>query len=111
MAPEPYVIPDESVFAKVNNEKYDIPKGKDELNRSIKRAKEVVLQWGGNPDEIKIGERTYKYVPEVQVSEDFIFVLFRPLIVQKKYEGINGFELRVILTRSNQEVIQIVFAD
>ena len=110
MAPEPYLIPDESLFAKVNNEKYNKPIDKDELNRFIKRAKEVVLQWGGNPDEIKIDEHTYKYIPEVQASENFIFVLFRPSY-QKKYESIGGFELKVYLRRSNEEVLEIVPGD
>jgi hypothetical protein len=106
MEPEPYFIPDQSIFEKVNHEKYDKPINIDELNRFVKRAKEVVLQWGGNPDEVKIDEQTYKYVPEVHASENFIFVIFRPLF-QKNDPIIFGFELKVYLRRSNEEVIEI----
>jgi hypothetical protein len=106
MAPDPYLITDQSVSAKMNNEKYDKLVDKNELNKFVKRAKEVVLQWGDNPDEVIIDEQTYKYVPEVYASENFIFVLFRPSF-HKEYESIGGFELKVYLRRSNEEVIEI----
>lgn len=123
IAPEPYSIADKSLFTKVYKEQYDKSIDKDELNRFIKRAKEVVLQWGGNPDELIIDESThknvpeipignYKYVPEVQVSENFVHVIFRPSFTfLSKYEAIFGYELSVILRRNNEEVIEIVFGD
>ena len=101
-APYPYENEDKLLVAESYKEMW-IESSVEKHPEAVQRAKEVLREWGQNPDKYEYEGKTYDYKIHVSESPNFISVVFLPI-------GLEGLErhVEVRMTKKDLAVLSIL---
>jgi hypothetical protein len=104
-APRRYETSDETIIKKAYEEKYQALNDGEERTRFIDRAKQVVREWGQNPDGLEIEGRWTPRRAVVSVSEHFVWVIF----LQTEDATMTCLQVAVLLEKGDGRVLSLEF--
>jgi hypothetical protein len=101
-APYPYENEDRLLVKNSYNEEW-VKSSVGNHPEAVQRAKEVLREWGRNPDKYEFEGRMYDYEIWVHESENFIIVTFYPIGVPR-----TSCEVRIRMTKEDFIILSIL---
>ena len=100
--PHPYTDDDYRMVGNSYNEQW-IDSSVEKYPKAVQKAKEVLKEWGQNPDKYEYEGKTYDYKIHVSESPNFISIIFNPIGL-----NVTSQEVNIRMMKDSLEVLSIL---